>query len=72
MKILSIDKYGTIEFKQNGSAFIDDWAFTLDDTTREPDTDELVLLLYEYLADQTRTNAITRSLTLTTMQLRPH
>lgn len=60
MKIIDIIAYGTITFNDAGGAHFDDWSVVTDDDSRTPDADEFALMLYTFLAEQTREHELKR------------
>jgi hypothetical protein len=60
VKILRIHRYGTLTFNADGSAHVDGWGLKLDED-RYPQPDELALMLFEFLAAQTREHILARA-----------
>ena len=61
MKIVSIGKYGTMVFDQDGSVKLDNWAVVTDPAAdRHVEADELALMLFQYLAGELRDEVLNR------------
>lgn len=61
MRIVSVDRYGRLDVQPDGGVHVDGWTVQLDEGDREVGVDELALMIFEYLAERTRTHMLARA-----------